>query len=72
MENTKLETTGKKPTNKENLDGQILINVSEKSFTLYHSDNYDAVAVYLILAAALEHLEEAVESQVFTEAKYLQ
>ena len=65
------ETTGSPPI-KENLDGQILINVSEKSFTLYHSDNYDAVAVYLILAAALEHLEEAVESQVFTEAKYLQ
>ena len=66
-----MEKTGKKPT-KEQLDGQILINVSEKSFTLYHSDNYDAVSVYLILAAALEHLEDSVENQVNTEAKYLQ
>lgn len=61
-----------KKTTKEQLDGQILINVSEKSFTLYHSDNYDVLAVYLILAAALEHLEDSVENQVNTEAKYLQ
>ena len=66
-----MEKIGKKPT-EENLEGQILINVAEKTFTLYHSDNYDAVAVYLILAAALEHLEQFVNNQVNTEAKYLQ
>ena len=66
-----MATTGKKPTDEE-IEGQILLNISEKSFTLYHSDNYDAVAVYLILAAALEHLAEAAENQVNSEAKYLQ
>jgi hypothetical protein len=66
-----LATIGKKPTDEE-IEGQILLNISEKSFTLYHSDNYDAVAVYLILAAALEHLAEAAENQVNSEAKYLQ
>jgi len=66
-----LATIGKKPTDEE-IEGQILLNIGEKSFTLYHSDNYDAVAVYLILAAALEHLAEAAENQVNSEAKYLQ
>jgi len=61
-----------KATKDEEIEGQILLNISEKSFTLYHSDNYDAVAVYLILAAALEHLAEAAENQVNSEAKYLQ
>ena len=71
MENIKLENPGKKHTD-EKLEGQILLNISEKSFTLYHSDNYDAVAVYLILAAALEHLAELAEYEVSKEAKYLQ
>lgn len=66
-----MATIGKKPTDEE-IEGQILLNISEKSFTLYHSDNYDAVAVYLILAAALDHLAEAAENQVNSEAKYLQ
>ena len=66
-----MATIGKKPTDEE-IEGQILLNIGEKSFTLYHSDNYDAVAVYLILAAALEHLAEVAEHQVNSEAKYLQ
>lgn len=67
-----MDSTGKKPTKDEDIEGQILLNIGEKSFTLYHSDNYDAVAVYLILAAALEHLADVAEYQVKTEAKYLQ
>lgn len=64
--------TGKKPTDDEALEGQILLNIGEKSFTLYHSDNYDAVQVYLIMAAALEHVAQLAEYQVEQEAKYLQ
>lgn len=56
----------------EALEGQILLNIGEKSFTLYHSDNYDAVQVYLIMAAALEHVAQLAEYQVEQEAKYLQ
>lgn len=61
-----------KTTNDEALEGQILLNIGEKSFTLYHSDNYDAVQVYLIMAAALEHVAQLAEYQVEQEAKYLQ
>lgn len=64
--------TGKKPTDDEALEGQILLNIGEKSFTLYHSDNYDAVQIYLIMAAALEHVAQLAEYQVEQEAKYLQ
>ena len=71
MENIKLETTGKKPTDDE-IEGQILLAIGEKSFTLYHSENYDTVQVYLILAAALEHVAKMAEYQVEQEAKYLQ
>lgn len=56
----------------EALEGQILLNIGEKSFTLYHSDNYDAVQIYLIMAAALEHVAQLAEYQVEQEAKYLQ
>lgn len=54
------------------IEGQILLNISDKSFTLMHSDNYDVVDVYLILTAALEHLEAVAEDVVRKEAKYLQ
>ena len=61
-----------KTTDDEAIEGQILLNIGEKSFTLYHSDNYDAVQVYLIMAAALEHVAQLAEYQVEQEAKYLQ
>ena len=54
------------------IEGQILLNISDRSFTLMHSDNYDVVDVYLILAAALEHLQAVAENVVENEAKYLQ
>ena len=54
------------------IEGQILLNISDKSFTLMHSDNYDIVDVYLILTAALDHIAEAAEGLVRNEAKYLQ
>ena len=54
------------------IEGQILLNISDKSFTLLHSDNYDIVDVYLILTAALDHIEAAAEDTISREAKYLQ
>lgn len=54
------------------IEGQILLNISDKSFTLMHSDNYDIVDVYLILTAALDHIAETAEGLVKNEAKYLQ
>ena len=70
MENIKLETTGKKPT--DDLEGQIVLNIGKKHFSLYHSDNYDVFAVYLILMAALKHVAEMCEKEAQHEGKYLQ
>ena len=71
MENIKLETTGEKPT-EEYLEGQIVLNVGKKNFSLFHSDNYDVFAVYLILLAALKHISEMCEEEAAHEGKYLQ
>lgn len=54
------------------IEGQILLNISDKSFTLMHTDNYDIVDVFMILTAALDHIEAEVESKINNEAKYLQ
>lgn len=54
------------------IEGQIMLTISENSFTLLHTDNYDIVDVYLILTAALDHIAEAAENTVKNEAKYLQ
>lgn len=37
-----------------------------------HTDNYDIVDVFMILTAALDHIEAEVESKINNEAKYLQ
>lgn len=70
MENIKLETIGEKPT--DDLEGQIVLNIGKKHFSLYHSDNYDVFAVYLILMAALKHVAEMCEKDAKHEGKYLQ
>ena len=67
MENTKLANHGETL-----IEGQILLNISDKSFTLMHTDNYDIVDVFMILTAALDHIEAEVESKINNEAKYLQ
>ena len=62
-----------KPVKQETpIEGQILLNISDKSFTLMHTDNYDIVDVFMILTAALDHIEDEVESKINNEAKYLQ
>lgn len=71
MENIKLAEIGKKPTEEE-LEGQIMLNIGKKTFALYHSDNYDVFAVYLILVAALKHVSELCEKEAEHEGKYLQ
>lgn len=71
MENIKLATTGEKPTD-EDLEGQIMLNIGKKHFSLYHSDNYDVFAVYLILVAAVKHVAKLCEEEAAHEGKYLQ
>lgn len=71
MENTKLEKIGVKPID-DNIEGQIVLNVGKTTFALYHSDNYDVFAVYLILIAALKHVQELAEKEAENEGRYLQ
>ena len=71
MENTKLAKVGKIPTDKD-IEGRIVLDVESTTFTLYHTENYDVVDVYMLLAAALEHIENEAEAMVERESRYLQ
>ena len=70
MENIKLDPVGKKLT--DGVEGRIVLDVETNSFTLYHTDNYDVVDVYMLLSAALDFIEAEAEMQVEKESRYLQ
>ena len=70
MENIKLGPAGKKLT--EGIEGRIVLDVEQSTFTLYHTDNYDVVDVYMLLSAALDFIEAEAEMQVERESRYLQ
>ena len=71
MENIKLEKVGKIPTDKD-IEGRIVLDVESTTFTLYHTENYDVVDVYMLLSAALDFIEAEAEAQVERESRYLQ
>ena len=70
MENIKLDPVGKKLT--DDVEGRIVLDIKTNSFTLYHTENYDVVDVYMLLSAALDHIEVEAEAQVERESRYLQ
>lgn len=70
MENIKLEPAGKKLI--DGVEGRIVLDIETNSFTLYHTENYDVVDVYMLLSAALDHIEAEAEAQVERESRYLQ
>ena len=70
MENIKLEPAGKKLI--DGVEGRIVLDIEKNSFTLYHTENYDVVDVYMLLSAALDHIEAEAEMQVERESRYLQ
>lgn len=61
---------GKKLT--DGIEGRIVLDVEQSTFTLYHTDNYDVVDVYMLLSAALDFIEAEAEAQVERESRYLQ
>lgn len=69
MENTKLDKAGKTHTD---IEGRIVLDVETNTFTLYHTENYDVVDVYMLLSAALDFIEAEAEAQVERESRYLQ
>lgn len=68
MENTKLVETGVKHT-EQDFDSRIVIDIKEDSFSLMHTNNLDVLQIYVVLTAALEHLETLVED--LTPPKFL-
>lgn len=51
---------------------QILLNISDESFIIMHSDSLDILDVYLVLVAAIEYIEAEATGLAKLEGKYLQ
>jgi len=58
--------------NKDEIKSQIILNVSEESFMIHHSDDLDILDVYLVLQSALEYIEDQAEGLAAQEGSYLQ
>lgn len=58
--------------NKDEIKSQIILNISEESFMIHHSDDLDLLDVYLVLQSALEYIEDAAKSVAQHEGNYLQ
>lgn len=56
----------------DKLKSQIMLNISEQSFTLLHSNDLDILDVYLVLSAALDYIEDEAEAVSRREGSYLQ
>jgi len=41
---------------------QIILNISDDSFVVLHSESLDILDVYLVLSAALDYIEDEAES----------
>ena len=46
----------------DKLKSQIMLNISDDTFMILHSDNMDILDVYLVLSAALDYIEDEAES----------
>ena len=56
----------------DKLKSQIMLNISDESFMLLHSDDLDILDVYLVLSAALDYIEDEAEALSRKEGSYLQ
>ena len=72
MGNTKLEGIGVKLTDNSAIKQQILLNISDDSFIIHHTDTMDILDVYLVLVAAIEYIEAEATGLAKLEGKYLQ
>ena len=54
------------------LKSQIMLNISDESFMILHSDDMDILDVYLVLSAALDYIEDEAEAVSRREGSYLQ
>jgi hypothetical protein len=51
---------------------RIMLDISDESFLIRHSDDLDVLDVYLVLSAALAYIEDEAESLSRKEGSYLQ
>ena len=54
------------------IKSQIMLNISDNSFMIMHSDDLDILDVYLVLVAAAEYIENEAEGMARKEGSYLQ
>ena len=55
-----------------NIKQQIVLNISDDSFIIHHTDTMDILDVYLVLVAAIEYIEAEATGLAKLEGKYLQ
>ncbi len=56
----------------DKIKSQIMLNISDESFMILHSDDMDILDVYLVLSAALDYIEDEAEALSRREGSYLQ
>ena len=56
----------------DKIKSQIMLNISDDTFMILHSDNMDILDVYLVLSAALAYIEDEAEAVSRREGSYLQ
>ena len=61
-----------KPTTNDAIKQQILLNISDDSFIIHHTDTMDILDVYLVLVAAIEYIEAEATGIAKMEGQYLQ
>ena len=62
----------KQKTTNDAIKQQILLNISDDSFIIHHTDTMDILDVYLVLVAAIEYIEAEATGLAKLEGKYLQ
>ena len=56
----------------DKIKSQIMLNISDETFMILHSDDMDILDVYLVLSAALDYIEDEAEALSRKEGQYLQ
>ena len=56
----------------DKIKSQIMLNISDETFMILHSDDMDILDVYLVLSAALDYIEDEAEAVSRKEGSYLQ
>jgi hypothetical protein len=56
----------------DKIKSQIMLNISDDTFMILHSDDMDILDVYLVLSAALDYIEDEAEAISRKEGQYLQ